>query len=258
MNIRKTNKSITKRLTTIENALKVKLNKFYNNNIKGSILPIEQLRRQYETTVKNLIRKTVQDGYLTGTNLVSEQISNVVTDFVPFISATDIQNIQIVTERVNNKFWQTAAKLHEREHEFIVVPNGDLELKHQFDTLAGIIRTAVFAAYLGFNTAIISKMQLVNNPVALGIGQLEALQIQGEGQLTTQITDLNNLQGQVMFLTREDSIVDPLVCEPLNRTIYDANDPDIPIPIVDTHDHCRCRLIPLIDVTDTFDIINTG
>lgn len=258
MNIRKTNKAITANLTKIENALAIKLNKFYNNNIKDSILPIESLRRQHETTVKNMIRKTVQDAYLHGSDLVTQQIQDINSEFVPFISVTDIQNIQQVTEKVNNKFWQTASKLHQREHEFIAVPSGDLELKNQFDVLAGVVRSAILGAYLGFNTAIISKIQLVNNPVALGTGQLVGLQVVGEGQLTTQFTELPPLQGQVMFLTREDSIVDPHICEPLNRTVYDADDPDIPIPIVDTHDYCRCRLVPIIDPTDEFDLINTG
>jgi len=59
MNIRKTNREITKKLGTIENALKRKLNAFYNNNIKGSIAPIESLQLKYNTTIRNIIRKTV-------------------------------------------------------------------------------------------------------------------------------------------------------------------------------------------------------
>ena len=50
--------------------------------------------------------------------------------------------------------------------------------------------------------------------------------------------------GRVMYLTREDSKVDE-ICEVLNRTIYYVDDPDIPIPIQDTHFGCRCRLVPL-------------
>ena len=48
-----------------------------------------------------------------------------------------------------------------------------------------------------------------------------------------------------LFLTKEDADVDPIICAPLNRTVYDMNDPDIPeLPL---HRHCRCKLIPLVE-----------
>jgi len=53
------------------------------------------------------------------------------------------------------------------------------------------------------------------------------------------------ITGRFMFLTQEDALVDPNICEPLNRTIYDMNDIDIPTPPL--HRHCRCRLIPLLE-----------
>ena len=53
------------------------------------------------------------------------------------------------------------------------------------------------------------------------------------------------ITGRFMFLTQEDAQVDHEICEPLNRTIYDMNDFDIPTPPL--HRHCRCRLIPLLE-----------
>jgi len=53
------------------------------------------------------------------------------------------------------------------------------------------------------------------------------------------------ITGRFMFLTQEDAIVDPEICAPLNRTVYDMNDLDIPTPPL--HRHCRCRLIPLLE-----------
>jgi len=53
------------------------------------------------------------------------------------------------------------------------------------------------------------------------------------------------ITGRFMFLTQEDALVDPNICDPLNRTVYDMNDPDIPTPPL--HRHCRCRLIPLLE-----------
>ena len=76
-NIQKTNKEITKKLTTIENSLKRKLQSFYNSKIKGNISPIEVLRGQYESQVRNMIRSTVQDAYFTGTKIVTDQITKI-------------------------------------------------------------------------------------------------------------------------------------------------------------------------------------
>jgi len=54
------------------------------------------------------------------------------------------------------------------------------------------------------------------------------------------------MQGKIMFLTQEDAAVDPEICEPLNRTVYEVGvDFDIPEPPL--HNHCRCRMVPIID-----------
>ena len=222
MDIRKTNKQITVKLSKIENALKKKLQAFYNSSIKDNPEPIELLKRRYESFVKNLIRKTIQDAYLTGTDIVTTEISTINADFVPFISVSDVQNIANLTEKTSIQFWKTAARLHNREQAFILTPDQQLQLKTAFDVEASLIGFSILSTYLPFNTAVISKLQ--------GITPTEGIQ-----------------EGQVMFLTREDALVDPEICEPLNRTIYGANDPDIPIPIQDTHLHCRCRLVPLIN-----------
>src|ERR1044072_3858708 len=167
MNIRKTNKQITQELNKIENSLNKKLNSFYNSNIKGSILPTESLRQKYEQKVKSMIRKTVQESYLYGTKVVTKQISDINTEFVDFISVTDIQNIAQLTDKVNNQFWKTADRLHRRETEFILLPDKGLELKNQFDTTAAIIGFAAFSTFLPFNKAIISKVQ-----VGLGVEEI--------------------------------------------------------------------------------------
>ena len=53
------------------------------------------------------------------------------------------------------------------------------------------------------------------------------------------------ISAKFLFLTREDADVDPIICAPLNRTVYDMWDPDIPqLPL---YRHCRCKLIPLIE-----------
>ena len=244
MNIKKTNKEITKELNKIENAINRKLLSFYNNNIKNSTLPTESIRAKYNQTVKNIIRQTVQESYLYGTKLVTKQISDINTDFIDFISVTDIQNIQSLTDKINNQFWKTADRLHRRENEFIIsLADQELVKKTQFDTTAALIGFAAFASFLPFNNAVISKTNIVNQPIALGVGgsafQNELLLL-GEGE------GIIPMQGKIMFLTQEDAAVDHEICEPLNRTVYEVGvDFDIPEPPL--HNHCRCRMVPIID-----------
>mgnify|MGYP003578192731 CR=1 FL=1 len=249
--IRQTNKSITKRLTRIENALKSKLNGFYKRKIKpqAAITPIETFRQKYEQQVKTLIRKAIQEAYLTGTDIVAEKITDKNNEFVPFISVTDIQNIQQLTEKMSNQFWTTTEKLVRREQEFIL-DNASKELikKKSFDDEAAIIGLSALFAYSGFNAAVLSKMQnIIPLQQAIPIAQTIPPSIDLEVGFDIQQLDPFNLplEGQVMFLTQEDANVDPEICEPENRTIWDVNDPSLPVPPL--HRHCRCRLIPLVE-----------
>ena len=247
--IRNTNKNITKRLSRIENALKSKLNSFYKQKIKPlSDLPIESIKQRYETHVKNLIRKTIQDAYLTGTDIVSEKITDKNKDFTLFISVTDIQNIQSLTEKMSNQFWTTTGKLVQREQTFEKnLATQEFIKKQSFDDEAAMIGLSALFAYSGFNAAVLSKMQNTINllpvqPIAQTIPTSLDLEI---GFELEQLDPFNlPLEGQVIYLTQEDALVDQEICEPLNRTVYDVTDPDIPMPPL--HRHCRCRLIPLV------------
>lgn len=240
--IRQTNKSITKKLNRIENSLKSKLNSFYNKKVKPMAqFPIEAIRQKYEREVKTLIRVTVQQAYLVGTDTVAEKVTDKNKDFEVFISQTDIQNIARLTDKVNEQFWKTTGRLVRREQESILV-DGQLEKKKSFDTTAAMIGFSAFATFSAFNNAVVSKTQAVTNlsPIALSADGF-SLDINFD---VTRLDELN-LQGKVMFLTQEDAKVDLEICEPLNRTVYDINDPDIPNPPL--HNHCRCRLIPIVD-----------
>ena len=231
MNILQTSDNITRRLTRIERALKVKLFRFYKQNILGSQSTIEELRQKYEQQVKNLIRKTIQDSYLVGTDIVTEAISEKDPSFISFISQTDIQNIQDLTEKQNEQFWKTSGRLHIRESEFVLKDN-ELEKKDMFDIEAAYIGVSAFMAYLAYNIAVESKMKsTLLTPVQ-------------SGDLTLTFT-LRNLEGRFIFLTRNDPRVDLIMCKPLHRTVYDLTETFVPMPPL--HKHCRCRLIPIVD-----------
>jgi hypothetical protein len=65
------------------------------------------------------------------------------------------------------------------------------------------------------------------------------------GDESTHLLAVRRLSADLMFLTKEDPRVDPLICAPLNRSIYDKDEPDIPTPPL--HRYCRCVLVPLIN-----------
>ena len=262
--IRQTNKSVTKKLTRIENALKSKLNSFYKRKIKPlSDLPVESIKQKYEQQVKTLIRKTIQDAYLTGTDIVIEKIQDRNKEFVPFISVTDINNIQSLTEKMSNQFWTTTSKLVQREQTFVKnLATQSFEKKKSFDDEAAMIGLSALFAYSGFNAAVLSKMQNTINllPFTQPIQVAQTIPSSLDLQVGFELEQLDPfnlpLEGRVMFLTQEDAAVDPEICEPLNRTIYEVTDPTLPEPPL--HRHCRCRLIPIVDpeVNTQLDVID--
>ena len=176
----------------------------------------------------------MQESYLFGNKIVTKQISDISTEFVDFISITDVQNIQQVSDRVSNQFWKTSGRLHLREQEFIVNSDSELQLKPQFDIQAAMLGLGSFATFNAFNTASVSKLEQLSN-------------ISDEQMLlgAESVPMRFGIDTQVMFLTSEDARVDTEICAPLNRQVYDSSDPDIPSPPL--HNHCRCLLVPLVD-----------
>ena len=187
-----------------------------------------------------MIRSSVQQAYLFGTGIVTDEFTKINDNFETFISVTDIQNIQQLTDKLNEQFWKTAGRLHRRETEFVVVPDSKQQVvslaagiipRPLYDIAAAIIGFAAYVAYSAFNQAVVSKINVTEDQILLG---------------NEQIGIDFGVDTRVMFLTQEDSAVDPEICEPLNRTVYEGDDPTIPEPPL--HNHCRCRLIPIADV----------
>ena len=163
MNILKTNKEITVKLTRQEVTLKKKLHSFYLRSIKNEGAPTESLRKLYENQIKAVIRKAVEDSYFTGSDLIEKEVKAIDPRKIFFVSGEDIQNIQDITEQMNEVFWTTTNKLHMRESEFILTLDKELLKKRQFDTEAAYIAIAALMVFKGFNTSVISKTRQVVN-----------------------------------------------------------------------------------------------
>jgi hypothetical protein len=235
------NRVITNKLDRLERSLKRKLLSFYNSKIKGSPIPVDVLKQKYNQQVRDLIRKTAEESYLIGTDTVGSQILAKDQEFQLFISATDLTNIQGLTDRLSNDFWNTAQRLQDRE--FTVTPEG--VKKTPFDSLAAMTGIAAGLVFSAFNNAIKSKStQVTQTP-------FENIRANND-QLISQSLNLDvgfeiRPVGKVMFVTKRDSKVDPDICAPLDGTTWFVDDPSIVTPPDDTHRFCRCTLEPVIE-----------
>lgn len=232
--IQATSRSISSRLGKLENSLKKKLVAFYNANIKGSFEDIAILRQRHDTTIRNIIRKTVQDSYLHGTDVVGTKIAEKSPDFDLFISGTDVNNIQQFTNNMVDQFWATSGRLLARDFEF-KQEGGTVVKKPDLNIAAALTGLAAFVAFGAFNNAVKSKL-----PAATAAAPPM------EVQLDIGFT-IKELKGRVRFTTQHDSKVDAQICDPLDGAEWDADDPLIVVPPQDTHPHCRCSLIPIVE-----------
>jgi len=163
VNIQKTNKDITKKLVAQESILKRKLHSFYLTTVKNNILPSESIRHKYENQIKAIIRKAIEDSYFFGSDLIEQEIKQINPKKIFFVSGTDIQNIQDITEKMNNQFWITTSKLHMRESEFVLTLDKELIKKKEFDTEAAYISIAALMVFAAFNNSVLSKARQVIN-----------------------------------------------------------------------------------------------
>ena len=243
--LRTTSKTISNRLSRLEKAVTRKLNAFYNQKIKpnATIFPIEVLRQRHDAEVKTIIRKAVQDSYLEATELVGQKIQEKAPDFLLFVSVTDVNNIQAITNDMANQFWTTTGKLVQRENEF-VVEQDELKPKPSFDSKAALIGLGALFVFSAFNNGVKNKL-----PTAITNIESAISHNQTNVSIDTLDIDINfdihELKGRVRFTTQRDSKVDPELCGPLEGNEYDPNDPDLPIPPL--HRFCRCHLLPVLE-----------
>jgi len=229
------NRAITNKLDRLERSLKRKLISFYNQKIKGSVIPVDILKQKHNQQIRDIIRKTVEESYLIGTDTVGNQVLAKDQDFQLFISATDLSNIQGLTDRLSNDFWNTAQRLQDRE--FTVTPEG--EKKKPFDATAALTGIAAAVAFSAFNNAIKSKSTQLSQPITTLPTSDESLNL----DIGFEIRPV----GRIRFVTKQDSKVDPDICAPLHGTTWFVDDPSIVTPPFDTHRFCRCTLESIIE-----------
>jgi hypothetical protein len=225
------NRVITNKLDKLERSLKKKLLTFYNSKVKGSPIPIDILKQKYGQQIRDLIRKTVQDSYLVGTDTVGNEVLTKDQDFTLFISNTDLSNINQLTDRLSNDFWNTAQRLQDREAA-VVAETG--QPKSLFNAQAALTEIAAAVAFNAFNSAVKSKTtQVTSTPLQQTLDLEVGFEIRPVGK--------------IRFTTKQDGKVDPDICMPLHGTEWFVDDPSIVTPPEMTHRFCRCTLVPVIE-----------
>lgn len=247
--VERRSKKASRKIAEIEKAIKDKLTKFYNKNIRNKQQPVAILRRLYEREVKNEIKKTVFAAYGEGISTLDEEIRKNTSHFPLFLSSNDIGNIDALTDKYNEQFWSTTNRLHDRE---IAPPTkldpetGEVIPLELFDVAAALIGISALLAWGAFNQSVVSKTQEVTNELTM---TPLPITIRGPtGTTTTTTTTINiPVSSKLTFMTKEDAKVDKKVCLPLHGMEFDAFDPQIPqLPL---HNHCRCKWIPTVDMS---------
>lgn len=237
------NKAITNKLDRLEKAVKKKLLSFYNSTIKGSPVPVDILKQQYNQQVKDIIRKTAQDSYLAGSDQVGSKALSKDKSFQLFISQTDLHNISNLTDKLSNDFWNTARRLQDRESAF----TDQGVKKAPLDSIAAFTGIAAGLVFSAFNNAIVSKSTQISSTPLTPLVDEFGFPIEGLGVFDPTI-DIDITQvPRVRFVTQNDALVDPDICAPLDGTEWFVDDPSIITPPFDTHPHCRCTLEPVIE-----------
>lgn len=234
------NKVARNKLDKLEKTLHKKLLAFYNSKIKGSPVPVDILKQKYNHQLQDIIRKTVQESYLAGADQVGNQALSKDQEFQLFISATDINNIQGLTDRLSNEFWDKARRIQDRDA--TVTPEG--KPKPTLDHIAALAALAAGAAFSAFNNAILSKSTQITEPLPPTIPTTdESLNLNLDVPFEFEVRPV----GRVRFVTQHDAKVDPDICAPLDGTEWFVDDPSIVTPPDQTHPNCRCTLEPVIE-----------
>ena len=243
-------------LLKTEISLTHKLTRFYNREIKiqNSTYPIEHLKRKHASRIRNLIRHTLEKPSILARKIAGDYQWQRDPDFLLFTSGRDIDLVKQMEARLNEKFWNTVAKLSYSQITAFGGGGNSAEL-HQLGNekiKAAMTIVSAYGVYSTYNHAVVSKLnsleqsQSPDTPTidlvsrsAANVRTLAALEGRGGGRRT------GGSNTHVMFRTKRDAKVDPQICAPLNGTTWAIDDPSITIPPDDTHPNCRCILFPL-------------
>lgn len=191
----------------IEDGLRIELNKIVNI-IKKQDTILSELQRKYGEIVRSTIQDAIQQIYLAGINYVGDYEKR-----PPLLNDRDIAIIERQTEQRTNDFWRAVERdiARNTNNKFALIsPN--FSALSPLNVNAQVLTVATVAATSALNVATVEKAK-----------QMDA-------------------EAVVMWVITFDERTCPK-CRPLHGRKWSVNDPNLLVPIQDTHPHCRCRLL---------------
>jgi SPP1 gp7 family putative phage head morphogenesis protein len=181
------------------------------------------LQRQYNTKVEHILRSAIQRAYLLaaeatvshkqGIKKRTKEASVLSPLIQHFTTTTDLKNIANKVGEYLGIFWRRmGAFLHQND----VMPN-----------------TTGFSPQSKYNA----------NSLVTGMA-INAITDTMADATVSKLDQLGDPNEKVKWVTAHDERVCP-ICDRLDGSIWDINDPDLKQPPDDTHENCRCELQPL-------------
>lgn len=251
------NTATTRRVQKIERQLKRLLKAIYgevkrDTSIASGIgVSFTAVRQSFEAPSRDIIRAGITEIYIEAARYVT-----VLSNGLPFfMTETDTQLMRKLSEEFSQYYWQGL------ENEFVK------KLSTAFDpkTLARLPASRLsdsfvdrFVESLGSRVtseATLSKTQQIEDRIALiqtrsgqlipeGYDPLEFLALYQPTSFAVQffLEGERRAERKLIFMSARDERVCP-ICAPLHGKVFDAGDPNIPLPVAHTHLRCRCRLM---------------
>ena len=209
----------------VEDQLASDLEKEYKKIMADASKDIGLLQRKYGPEVEKVIRTAVQKLYLIGADYATKT-----QDTTAFITTKDLENIKQAVTKFTQAFWKRISDaIHKSE--FTIIPTtikiaqvGDPTVEDPF----GLSEDAPAESDPETDSTFLATLIATTTLALSTLAKLDQLPSEEKRKL-------------VWVAEQDDRTCQ--ICLGLNGQEWDEGDPDIPMPVQDSHINCRCRLL---------------
>lgn len=224
-----------------------------NSIIQGNAIIRANFFEDYEPIIKETYRNHIENIYRFGSEYVISSINK-----QHFATVKDVANIDRITEEAIKSFKRIVERdlTRNRDISFSEIQEDlykqiKLQIQGNFDMSFKMktnktpeklspekqIKNHIdTVSFLSLNTAIVEKVRQVKeqvNPPIYFKGQPEDAVLQRFAR--------QQILPAIVWVTKKDEMVCP-ICRPMNGLIFRLDDFNIPIPPINSHSNCRCRI----------------
>ena len=223
LNMTKTSQEARK----VEDQLAADLEKQYRKVMADPSKDFGVLQRKYGPEVEKVIRGAVQKLYLIGSDYTTKALGT-----TAFITQTDLTNIKKQVGIATDAFWKRISNAVHKQ-EFTIIPTtikikvaqvGDPTVEDPF----GLSEDAPAESDPETDSTFLATLIATTTLALSTLAKLDQLPSEEKRKL-------------VWVAEQDDRTCQ--ICLGLNGQEWDEGDPDIPMPVQDSHINCRCRLL---------------